>query len=100
MGSNFLLIRYGDLTDTSPDMFKNYKIPKDHTIIPLIRNRCIVKNGSLTNFIGWKDDDTDKLVCDFFINAQKISSYETSSDLLKACRDPEIDEIIEVYYYV
>jgi len=36
MGSNFLLIRYGDLTDPSPNMFKNYKILKDHTIIPLI----------------------------------------------------------------
>jgi len=100
MGSNFLLIRYGDLTDPSPNMFKNYKIPKDHTIIPLIRNRCYFDNGRLTNFIGYVDDDTDKLVCDFFINAQKSSSYETSPDLLKVCRDPEIDEIIEVYYYV
>lgn len=93
-GNRYILVRYADLTEPSETMFKNYKIPQTHNIIPTIRNF----NQSPV-FFGYRADHDDNLLINFFFNKLETALYETTSNLLIACRDPDIEEVMEVYYY-
>ena len=91
-----VLVRYGDLTDPSSKMFANYKIPQDHRIISLIRG--LSEDSFL--FFGVSSDANDAELEEFFISDNGEGwSYQTTSDLLEACRDPEIKEVFLVHYY-
>ena len=103
--SNYILVRYGDLTDPSCEMFVNYKIPQDHSIISSIRDRCdevtcIQHCGGSVGFFGFVSDSIDDELEEFFISDNGgARAYKTTMDLLAACRDPEIKEVLELNYY-
>lgn len=90
---SFILVRYGDLINPANNMFKNYKFPRDHYIIKSIKKNA---GGS---FFGYYCDDTDNSLTNFFINNKGAEAYEITPDLLIACRDPDIQEVLELYYY-
>ena len=94
--ASWVLVRYGDLTDPSSKMFANYRIPLHHRIISLIREH----SEDSVLFFGFTSDAFDAELEQFFISDNGEGwSYRTTSNLLEACRDPEIKEVFVVNYY-
>jgi len=87
---SFICVRYADLTNVDNDFMKNYLLPSNHFIIPLVLK--------LKGISGWACEDDEISLHDFFRNPEN-DMYLSTRSLYDLCRDPNVIDLIEIYYY-
>lgn len=89
---SYICIRYGDLNDMDDDLMKNYLLPSNHPIIPIAQKLEGISGG------GYICQDEEDFLHGFFKD-QENGIYRSTRKLYDLCRDPNVTNLIEIYYY-